>query len=208
MGNASRLTKYVTPPGLHGLFAEHVAVVDSEGFQRVRIEKNGFLFPLRRTNRSRRSRSPVSGWRSGAQELLYAHNHRQRRPYRAALRVLCPRFRRKRSGRLDAAPGCGCCRSRMGTPAEIIGELRMDINEIRAKYWRLRSLIQQQGAVTPTLDREIALTQLEVLTEIAAQLAEANAVLARIGVVNFEQLALQVGEFFREIEDIDKGLPQ
>jgi len=84
----------------------------------------------------------------------------------------------------------------------------MDINEIRAKYWRLRSLIQQQGAVTPTLDREIALTQLEVLTEIAAQLAEANAVLARIGVVNFEQLALQVGEFFREIEDIDKGLPQ
>lgn len=78
----------------------------------------------------------------------------------------------------------------------------MNINEIRSKYWRLRNLMQQQGAVTPTLDREIALTQLEVLTEIAAQLAEANAVLARIGVLNFEQLALQVGEFFREIEDI------
>lgn len=78
----------------------------------------------------------------------------------------------------------------------------MNVSEIRAKYWRLRNLMQQQGAVTPTLDREIALTQLEVLTEIAAQLAEANAVLARLGVLNFEQLALQVGEFFREIEDI------
>ncbi len=78
----------------------------------------------------------------------------------------------------------------------------MNVSEIRAKYWRLRNLMQQQGAVTPTLDREIALTQLEILTEIAAQLAEANAVLARIGVLNFEQVALQVGEFFREIEDI------
>ena len=78
----------------------------------------------------------------------------------------------------------------------------MTVSEIRAKYWRLRNLLQQQGAVTPTLDREIALTQLEILTEIAAQLAEANAVLARIGVLNFEQVALQVGEFFREIEDI------
>ncbi len=78
----------------------------------------------------------------------------------------------------------------------------MNVSEIRAKYWRLRNLLQQQGAVTPTLDREIALTQLEILTEIAAQLAEANAVLARIGVLNFEQVALQVGEFFREIEDI------
>ncbi len=73
----------------------------------------------------------------------------------------------------------------------------MNVSEIRAKYWRLRNLMQQQGAVTPTLDREIALTQLEILTEIAAQLAEANAVLARIGVLNFEQTCQRLSSWAR-----------
>lgn len=70
--------------------------------------------------------------------------------------------------------------------------------EIRAKYWRLRNLMERTGQVTPTLDREISLTQVELLTELTAQMAEANSTLARIGVLNFEELALRLDEFFKD----------
>lgn len=71
----------------------------------------------------------------------------------------------------------------------------MDVNEIRAKYWKAR---QKLGGTDTTIDRELAILQFEMLTEVAAQLAEMNAVLKRVGIVNFEKLALQLDEVLKE----------
>lgn len=77
----------------------------------------------------------------------------------------------------------------------------MNVAEIRAKYWKMRSRFDTLGGkITPTLDRDIAMLQAEMLTEIAAQLAEANMILARVGVLNFEELALRLEDFFRKHE--------
>jgi hypothetical protein len=78
----------------------------------------------------------------------------------------------------------------------------MTPTEIRAKHWMLRARLEDPGNVDDAEKRrEIELLQAEMLAEMAAQLAEANAVLARIGLINFEELALRLGEFFRKEEE-------
>jgi peptide subunit release factor RF-3 len=75
----------------------------------------------------------------------------------------------------------------------------MNVAEIRAKYWRLRSRLDKD--MTTTVDREIAMLEAEMLVEIAAQLAAANAVLARVGVLNFEELALRLEDLFKKKQE-------
>jgi hypothetical protein len=78
----------------------------------------------------------------------------------------------------------------------------MTVEALRAKYWRLRNKFDsKEMCLTPTIDREIALLQAELLTEIAVQLAETNLVLKRISVLNFEELALRLEDFFRKTQD-------
>ena len=74
----------------------------------------------------------------------------------------------------------------------------MELNEIREVYQRLRR--RQQG-IGPTIDREIGLAQVELLAEIAAQLSVANGHLARIGLLNFEKIGLQLEIVLKEYQE-------
>jgi hypothetical protein len=85
----------------------------------------------------------------------------------------------------------------------------MTAAELRAKYWRMKHLIESRG-INPTLDRELALLQIELQAETAALLADQNELLNRtIGLVNMEELLLLVMKVLREKEkqcsDMRKG---
>lgn len=67
----------------------------------------------------------------------------------------------------------------------------------RGIYWRMRQKYENQKA--GTIEREILLCQLELLSEIAAQQNETLDVLKRsVGVFNAEQIALELDRMFRE----------
>ncbi len=72
----------------------------------------------------------------------------------------------------------------------------MTTNEIRAKYWKARAKLEALPADAQAHDdarrQVVELLQAEMLTEMAAQLSDMNLVLARIGLVNFEELALRL----------------
>ena len=55
--------------------------------------------------------------------------------------------------------------------------MAMSPEEIRAKYQTLRNRL---SALTPTADRELASFLAEMLTEVAAQMAELNAKLSKV----------------------------
>jgi hypothetical protein len=78
----------------------------------------------------------------------------------------------------------------------------MTVEQLRAKYWRLRAKFDSKEAcITPTIDREIAMLQAELLVEIAVQLEEAKQVLNRVGVLNFEEIALRLEDLFRKTQE-------
>ena len=75
---------------------------------------------------------------------------------------------------------------------------KLNSADIRAKYWRMKTLIQERK-ISPTVDREIAMLQVELQAEIAAQLCETNDILKRtIGLMNVEELMLEVGRMLAE----------
>ena len=77
----------------------------------------------------------------------------------------------------------------------------MTASEIRSTYWKLRHLQQQRDSLQPpSLAEEIGLAQIELLAEIAIQLGEINAVMARLGVFNIEELALRLEDLFPKKE--------
>jgi hypothetical protein len=70
-------------------------------------------------------------------------------------------------------------------------------NFFRAIYWRLREKYEKQKAAT--IEREIHLANLQLLTEIAAQQNEILDLLKRsVGLFNCEEIALQLDKVFRE----------
>jgi hypothetical protein len=75
----------------------------------------------------------------------------------------------------------------------------VDVNEIRSRYWRLYNRIEEPNSWT--IDRQIAMAQLEMQVEMVVQLSEMNTVLKRIGVLNIEELALRLEDFFRKTQD-------
>jgi hypothetical protein len=72
---------------------------------------------------------------------------------------------------------------------------------LRATCWKLRRQLAPEGVVSSTIDRQLALAQLEAQVEIAEQLFEANKVLKRINVINFEELALRFDDWLRKTQD-------
>lgn len=75
----------------------------------------------------------------------------------------------------------------------------MELNEIREVYARLRR--RQQG-IGPTIDRDVNLAQVELLCEIATQLSIANQHLARINILNFEEMALRLDALLKAKEGV------
>lgn len=82
----------------------------------------------------------------------------------------------------------------------------MELNEIREVYARLRR--RQQG-IGPTIDRDVSLAQVELLCEIATQLSIANQQLsianqhlARINILNFEEMALRLDALLKAKEGV------
>lgn len=69
----------------------------------------------------------------------------------------------------------------------------MDITEMRSKYWRLKS---SQDQLTPTVDRQMQMLQIELQIEMVEQLQQMNRVMARIGILNFEEIALRLEDLF------------
>ena len=77
----------------------------------------------------------------------------------------------------------------------------MTATEIRAKYWQLHNSVSPPGQPLATIDRRIAMAQTELIAEATAQLAEINAVMQKIALLNFEELALRLEDFFRKTGD-------
>jgi len=74
----------------------------------------------------------------------------------------------------------------------------MDADKIRAIYYRQR---ERCKGISTTADREIAMAQLEVLCELTAQLAEIHSIVVKVGLINFEELALRLDDFFKKTQD-------
>jgi hypothetical protein len=71
----------------------------------------------------------------------------------------------------------------------------MNADEIRAKFWKIKNRLNDpRHPITPTLDREIALAQLEMTVEGVAQLAKLNEGFAYLHQLNIPKLALQIDE--------------
>lgn len=63
--------------------------------------------------------------------------------------------------------------------------------EVRAQFYKFKERTEKFSS---TVDRNVGVYQIELLTEICAQLMEMNALLTRtLGIINVEKLALDLG---------------
>jgi hypothetical protein len=73
----------------------------------------------------------------------------------------------------------------------------MTVAEIRAKYWKACSKIEEETDEVGKI-RRIQMLQAEMLCEMAVQQAATNEILERtIGVMNFEELTLQMSKLIQ-----------
>lgn len=66
--------------------------------------------------------------------------------------------------------------------------------ELKDKFYAIK---KKQDQFSATIDRSMQIAQLELQTEMAVQLIEINEKLAKLSILNFEKLALDLGQIVR-----------
>lgn len=72
----------------------------------------------------------------------------------------------------------------------------MTVEQIRAKYWKLN---ERLAGIPRTIDRDLQIFIVEMVAEVAAQLAQLNETMDRtVGLLNAERIALECARLMHD----------